>query len=162
MNYKDVVDIIYEYRGDVWQHGMILVTLNVAMWGWLIQRKGLYGRAEKIVATVGYSLFVIIIVLGMNKSYKNLDLACNELYAHHEKSKINDMISNNGIINNLISKSPDFCNKIKTKPNERSKFHPYSHDFNVSLIFILPGWIFSMILFWSSRLWKSVRCSKKA
>ena len=159
MNYKDIVDIIFEYRGDVWQHWVFLVTLNIAMWGWLIQRKGLYGRVEKVVATVGYSAFVIIIISGMKISYDNLDLACNELYAHHETEKLK--ISDRGIIRHLIDKSPEFCVKKNTKPNGAAKCHPYSHCFNDTLIYILLGWVFSMILFWSSRFWERVRHSKK-
>ena len=159
MSSKDIIDIIFEYRSDIWQHWMILVTLNIAMWGWLLQRNGLYGVAEKLVSTVGYSAFVLIIISGMNTSYKILDLATNELFALHEENEIK--ISAKGIINHLITKSPEFCEKKVAKTNKKTNCSPYSQNLNIALIFILTGWIFSMILFWYKGFWESVLRAKK-
>lgn len=159
MNAKDIIDIIFNYRDDIWQHWMILVTLNIALWGWLIQRKGLFGIAERLIATAGYSAFVLIIISGINKSYINLNLASNELFDYYNRNKVE--FSDKGIIKHLITKSPkDYKLKIAAT-NKIKSYLIKNKDFIFALTSILVGWIFSIILFWSEGLWESSRRAEK-
>ncbi len=161
MEEKDVVALIFTLRGDVWTNWGFLITVNVATWGWVIQRHGLYSIPEKAIATVGYTLFVFIIIHGMDKAYGELDKAANELayryVVNSEKpntSKID--IVPQGINQLFVEKSPKYCSDIKIEGLALS-CNKYSDNFVGAFWGILFGWLFTMALFWFDSFWKKVR-----
>ena len=73
-----------------------------------MQRHGLYGFWGKLIATIGY--FVFVITFGMGTAYEKLDLAPNELAFHYIDKK--NELPIGGIIEELASKSPKYCDQI--------------------------------------------------
>lgn len=147
MNYKDLIDIILVLRDDVLFLWGWLITLNTALLGWLIQRRGLYGRGEKVIATVGYSIFVFMICTAMYKAYGYLDMAANELYNFHLTQGTDDAApdmyipADKGIIESYIKRAPAYCTQI-----ESSECKLFSSNFHGALVWISVGfsiWFFS-------------------
>ena len=185
MEPKDILSLIFTLREDVWKQWGYVITVNLAMWGWLIQRHGLYSKFEKIVATVGYTIFIIIILQGMNKAYHELDLAANELhFVQQQEGEAKREIAPNGITSYFVYKSPTFAAAYKLTPDSKKSSpapipsfwqrifsksaqedppepKPYSENLKTAFWSIFVGWLFSMILFWVSGFWNKARSACK-
>ena len=155
MSYNDLLDVILMLKDDVWSLWGWVITLNVAVIGWLIQRHGLYGWSEKIVATIAYTAFILSMYEAMDDVYKKLDMTTNELYgydvSYREKSAdtANYVPAPKGILKYYISRSPEYCRNI----DKSSSCKPYSDDFNVAVIWLTLSWLQNMLLFWCTLIW---------
>ncbi|MBK5275807.1 MAG: hypothetical protein JJE30_12235 [Desulfuromonadales bacterium] len=162
MNEEEIVKLIFSLRDDVWKNWGYIVTFNTALLGWLIQRHGLYSISEKIIASLGYSAFITLMLLGMNKSYCELDSAVNELAYYYSNSSLNapKVAVQGGVIEEFIHKSPAYCSKLQS-PSKTMKCTKYSDNYSFAVWGIIIGWLFCMALFWLEFIWKSIR-EKKA
>lgn len=157
MDAKDSLSLIITIGDDVWKNYGYFVTLNIAILGWLIQRHGLYNIREKILATLGYSGFIAVLLMGMDTAYEKLDLAANELaykYIIPAKTPVKE-----GIIENYIKKSPKYCDKVY--PDNISSCGEYYDNFYFSAWVISLGWIFNIFLFWYQGLWLAIRDNQR-
>mgnify|MGYP000040487105 CR=1 FL=1 len=162
MDYKDILSILFSFRDDVWTNIGFYITANFAIWGWLIQRHGLYCMQEKIVSTIGYVIFVIIICAGLYKSYSELDLASNELNHAYNLAQSDEKartISENGILQYYLQKSEEYCKSCISKKNE-VKCSKYSNEYWWLMLYFLPGFLFTLALFWWDYFWLNVRIVK--
>jgi len=73
--------LILTLRGEVWLLWGVLATFNTAFIGWLLAKPDAFGNQQKTVATIGYLLFCLIMVIGFVGTYKNLDAAVTDLNA---------------------------------------------------------------------------------
>ena len=69
LNINDALSLISSINGNIWTLRTLSLTVNVAVLGWLMQRHGLYEIKEKILSTIGYTAFVIVIIFGMKCNY---------------------------------------------------------------------------------------------
>ena len=126
----------------------------MAVFGWMIQRHGLYDLREKIIGTIGYTGFVVVIMLGLKFAYSKLDLAANDLAYTYKINSSTDqsLISDKGIVAMYISRSPEYCSELKESLNIKNctKYYNYMY-INISLV--LFGWAFCMCLFWYESIW---------
>jgi len=158
MEAKDALSLVLILSDDVWKNWSYLITLNVAVLGWLLQRHGLYSLREKIISTMGYTGFVFVILFGMSTAYNKLDLASNELayiYKTHEKKPVVG-----GLAENYVLKSPKYCVDVlgERKDVECGK---YSDNLDLSVFFIFLGWLFNTVLFWYQGFWLAIRVDEK-
>lgn len=175
MSEKEALELIFTLREDIWKNWGYLITFNIAMWGWLIHRHGLYGISEKLVATTGYTFFVLMLVSGLHKSYIELDYAANELAYNYSKNieLINTKTTNiqdnditkkmkafvsGGIVEYFLSKSPRYCSEI---PKIQFDCNKYSNNFKFPLKGLFIAWLFSLVLFWMDAFWLKARIISK-
>ena len=157
MGEKDLIDLIFSLRDDIWQNWGFLITVNLAVWGWLLKRHGLFSQSEKCIATIGYTVFVCLLLYGFDKVYMELDAAANEL-AYKYSSDNSKTVTESGIIEKLVSNSPKYCEAIKRK-NTFLICGKYSSHFWFVLYGVLAGWLFTIVLFWYDAMWIKSRQS---
>ena len=154
LDINDSLTLITSIGGNIWTLWTLSLTVNVAVLGWLIQRHGLYEIKEKIIASIGFTGFVIVIMFGMTVAYDKLDLASNDLaFTYKVKAEKNSLlISDKGLVATYISRSPDHCLELKEALNikECSK---YSNHLYENLFFVFLGWLFNIVLFWYDGFW---------
>ena len=80
MEVKDLLDIIFDLRSDVWLIWQILIPIHTALVGWLFSRKKEFEKNQKILISLGYSILVFLpVVISFVKIYKELILAVHDL-----------------------------------------------------------------------------------
>lgn len=79
MTEKDIIDIIFKLRSDVWEIWGFSSVIGVAAIGWLISTKGLKTRAQKLLASLLYTSFYLTMVGSFYKSYRELEMAISDL-----------------------------------------------------------------------------------
>lgn len=159
MEQKEILDLVFSLRADVWQNWGILTSANAIVWGWVIQRHGLYTFIEKLVATLGYSFLIGVILIGMNKSYIELDATADELahQALNTPANKRSQIAPNGIIEYFISKSPTYCIQFKASFASSINCSRYSEHYTFGIVIMLFCWLITIILFWYERMWLKAR-----
>ena len=156
MSDKEILEIVFIYREDIRNQWGLLITVNIAIWGWLISRRGLVNRTEKIIATLAYSAFAFMISVEMHKVYILLEYTANELFNYLQSTGNLETLSEHGILNYYVSRSPLFCQAYAEKGSMiNGACTPYSEGFHVAFSYILLSWVFNLILFWSR--WLSVQ-----
>jgi hypothetical protein len=55
MTEKSILDLILALEGGVWKNWGFIITVNLAVLGWLVQRHGLFSTYEKIISAVAYT-----------------------------------------------------------------------------------------------------------
>ena len=157
---KDAVSLIITLGDDVWKVWGYLVTVNIALLGWLIQRHGLRNIVEKVVATISYSVFVVVIIQALDTAYDKLDKAANELaYPYVSKTKDISKVAPGGIVAEFLGKSPLYCAELPEKLTG-GKCQKYSENAKKAAWHVLLGWLFNIILFWAN--WRRVAVRAKA
>lgn len=158
MDVKDVLSLIITIGDDVWKNWGYLITLNVAVLGWLMQRHGLYNLREKTIATLGYSGFIAVLVMGMNNAYSKLDMAANELAYVYVKSS--SMPPKDSLSESFVEKSPKYCEQVLGQ-RELIECKPYSQNLYFANGSIFLSWLFNIVLFWYQGFWLAIRESEK-
>lgn len=158
LNINDAISLITNIGNNIWTLWTLSLTVNVAVLGWLMQRHGLYALKEKIIASVGYTGFVIVIMFGMKIAYDKLDLAANDLaYTYKiQVKKDSFQISDKGLIATYISRSPAHCKEIKEKL-KITDCSKYSDHLYLNIVFVFLGWIINIVLFWYEGFWLTGR-----
>ncbi len=159
MSDKELLDIIFLLGEGVWKNWGFIITVNLAVVGWLLQRHGLYSFHEKVISTLGYTAFAGIMAFGMNSSYEKLDAAANELAFQHTVITENDKYkySPNGIVKYYISLSPKYCADAAKKHPDIEECKVYSENVWVAYIALIINWLFLIPLFWYERVWIKAR-----
>jgi hypothetical protein len=136
MEVKDLLDIIFDLRSDVWLIWQILIPIHTALVGWLFSRKKEFEKNQKILISLGYSILVFLpIVISFVKIYKELILAVHDL---------NFYIA----IKNLAFSKEGFINYIHDKN--------YNHHLAYALIVSCFMYASSLFLIWSESFWRLV------
>jgi len=162
LSINDALVLISSISNSIWTLLTLSLTVNVAVLGWMIQRHGLYETKEKVIASIGYTGFVIVIILGMHFAYDKLDMAANDL-AYVYKSSYegsNSLITSKGLVAKYISMSPDYCSELRD-PLSIKKCCSYYNKVYINISFILLGWLFNMVLFWYDGFWLKGRKQEK-
>ncbi|MCG8046084.1 MAG: hypothetical protein N0E48_10565 [Candidatus Thiodiazotropha endolucinida] len=87
MNEKELIDLIFMLRSDIWENWGYFITVNLAIIGWLLHRHGLFGVWEKAIAFVGYTLFLATMLIGMSKAYSELDSIADDFAYFYIETK---------------------------------------------------------------------------
>ena len=160
MNEKEILDVIFFLGDSVWKNWGFIITVNIAVIGWLLQRHGLYSLSEKIIATLGYTVFSFMMLGGMINAYGKLDVAANELayrYLKIDKTKY----SPEGIVEYYVSKSQKYCADAKKNHPDIKECNKYSDNLLMTYISLFTSWIFIIPLFWSEKIWLKARKNSK-
>ena len=154
MTEKDILDLIFALEGGVWRNWGFIITVNLAVLGWLVQRHGLYSGLEKTISTAAYTAFVIFMALGMENAYLKLDAATNELASRYiQPTEKLARISPNGIIQFYVSKSPKFCNELKKKYADIHECKKFSRNLVLPYSSLAGSWLLFVILFFIEQIW---------
>lgn len=75
----DAMQIIIALGGDIWLLWGFESTVNIALIGWLLEKAGSLSRNQKGIASVGYSIFCVVLVVSFMNGYSKLQLAVRDL-----------------------------------------------------------------------------------
>ncbi|MEW8286773.1 MAG: hypothetical protein AB2697_12350 [Candidatus Thiodiazotropha endolucinida] len=162
MNEKELIDLIFMLRSDIWENWGYFITVNLAIIGWLLHRHGLFGVWEKAIAFVGYTLFLATMLIGMSKAYSELDSIADDFAYFYIETK-QYKIAEDGITEYFISKSPGYCDDYKKESkNTNLKCSSYSSNFYTFVIpGMLGGGLVILILFLFEKIWLKSRAKTK-
>ena len=80
MDTKDLLSIVFKTQDRIWALWGVHTTVAVATIGWLIsQREKTFEMSHKIVSTLGYTIFYVIICITFYTLYKDLHLILVDL-----------------------------------------------------------------------------------
>ena len=155
MDVGDTLSVFMALKGNVWTVWTFVVTVNLAMLGWLIQRHGLYGVWEKSTISIIYSVFILIGISALYYIHMRLDQTLNDMY--HVYSKKPSNFSTMGMFFDYVEDSAEYCRCENIKASLCSG---YLNRFYWHSIGVLIGWFILMFLFISNSVWNVARANK--
>ena len=141
MNYKDVLELIFDLRGDVWLVWNFQSAVTLALIGWLLKVRKEFQQYQKILASIGYTAFWLTITFSFVKIYYELGLAVQDLTS---------------LAPELAHKFPDggFLKYIESKN--------YFHHFWFAFVSVTFMYVFIIYLIWSDKFWKLLQSKKES
>ena len=69
-DFKLVIEIYYKLDGELDSYWQIFVAVYTAIIGWLVIKKDKFDNYRKVVCTVAYGVFVVLIFFAINDDFK--------------------------------------------------------------------------------------------
>ena len=140
MDFENLLPIAHSIVERVWILWGFHTTVVVAVLGWLItKRNETFDRYLKILSTIGYSIFYVVVMTTFIKTYLDIQYIVNDLLL----AKGTRSFVANGYIEKLLTFN--FWGRILL-------------PFSVCSIFL----IFILVLIWNDKIWNLLKNGKKA
>lgn len=135
MNFENLFPIAHNIVERVWIIWGFHTTVVLAVFGWLItQRTKDFPRYLKILSTIGYSIFFLVVTITFVKTYLDIQYVVNDLL--YFKGSVN--YTQDGYINKLLTFN--FWYRVLIPISVCSTF-----------------FMFVLILIWNDKIWAKLK-----
>ena len=146
MDFKDLIAFRHTLSGDIYLIWGVHTTVIIALVGWLLNKQKNFQTAHKVLATLGYSLVAIIVVVALIHVYNQLqmlsvDIACVVADKAHT-------FANGGYLESII----DTTSKMNYTSLKCSLWR--------SIPIVVFFYVLMLFAIWSDWLWKKFYISE--
>lgn len=142
MDFKDLVNLSHALSGDIFLIWGVHTTVVIALIGWLLTKRKSFTFIHKLLATIGYSIVVLIVIGALHNVYDQLSMLSIDI-----TNAVTDKMlpfAKDGYQFNMINK--------EGKMNYTNLCASLWRSIPIAVFF----YIFMLFLIWNDWMWKKL------